>query len=129
MVVSEQPSPDIYDNYMSEVWNKHLDVPLVLGEAPVSSPPPMDHLAKAESIQPWVDPEERVTINFQDASNLNAEVISCTKYVVELGLETFLPHYRQKVVVPLREVTISTDPGRYTRNLDRPFQREATTDH
>lgn len=81
-------------------------------ETPVSSSPPIDHLAKSEAIQPWVDPEERVTVDFQDASNLNAEVMFWTVYVVELGLETFLPHYRQKVVVPLREVTISTDSGR-----------------
>lgn len=94
------------------------------GKTPVSSPPPIDHLAKAEAIQPWVDPEERVTVDFQDASNLNAEVISCAEYVVELGLEIFLPHYRQKIVVPLREVTISTNPGRYTRNPAPPFQNE-----
>jgi hypothetical protein len=94
------------------------------GVMPDSSPPAVDYLAKAEAIRPWVDPEERVTVDFQDASELNAEVISCTDYVVELGLETFLPHYRQKVVVPLREVTIRTDPGRYTRNPDRPFQKE-----
>jgi phage/plasmid-associated DNA primase len=88
---------------------------------PGSSPSAVDYLAKAEAIRPRVDHEERVTV---DASELNAEVISCTDHVVELGLETFLPHSRQKVVVPLREVTISTDPGRHTRNPDRPFKNE-----
>lgn len=57
----------------------------------------VDRLAKVEAIQPWVDPEERVTVDFQNASDLNVGVISCTDYVVELGLETFMPHSRQEV--------------------------------
>ena len=97
---------------------------------PDSSPPAVDYWAKAEAIRPWVDPEERVTVDFQDASELNAEVISCTVYVVELGLETFMPHSRQKVVVPLREVTTSHGPWSIYEESRPSFSKgEASTDH
>ncbi len=77
---------------------------------------------KAEVIRAWVDPEERITVDFDDASGLNAEVIACTDHVVKLGLETPFPHYRQRVVVPLGRVTVSEDPSRYTRNPNRPIR-------
>jgi hypothetical protein len=70
---------------------------------PGSSPSAVDYLAKAEAIRPRVDHEERVTV---DASELNAEVISCTDHVVELGLETFLPHSRRlaRTLVDILEI-------------------------
>jgi hypothetical protein len=45
------------------------------GVMPVSSPAAIDYLANAEAIRPWVDPEERVAVDFQDPSELNAEVL------------------------------------------------------
>lgn len=81
-----------------------------------------ENRAKAERIRPWVHPEERVTVDFQDASGLSAEVLACSDHVVKLGLETRFPHYRQKFVVPLGHVTVSEDYTRYTRNPHRPLQ-------
>ena len=77
---------------------------------------------KARLIRPWVDPAERVTVDFLDVSGLNAEVLACSDHVVRLGLETRFPHYRQKVTVPLGRVTVSEDHSRYTRNPDKPLQ-------
>jgi hypothetical protein len=80
---------------------------------------------KAEAIRPWIHPEERISVDFEDAFNLNAEVIDCTTQIVTLRLEASLldiPHYHQNVVIPLRLVTLSEDPTRYTRNPDTPLR-------
>ncbi len=63
-------------------------------------------------------------MDFEDALNLNAEVVDCTTQVVTLRLEASrleLPHYHQNAVIPLRLITISEDPTRYTRNPDAPL--------
>jgi hypothetical protein len=92
----------------------------------VASPQrPSSNQKKAEAIKPWIDPEERISLDFEDAFNLNAEVVDCTTQVVTLRLEASvldLPHYYQNVVIPLRLVTISEDPTRYTRNPDTPLR-------
>lgn len=80
---------------------------------------------KMEAIRPWIHPEERVSVDFADAFNLNAEVVDCSVEVVTLRLESSvldMPHHYQNVVIPLREVTISEDPTRYTRNPDAPLR-------
>lgn len=80
---------------------------------------------KTEAIRPWVHPEERISVDFEDAFNLNAEVVDCTTEVVILRLEASmldLPHSHQNVAIPLRLVTISEDPTRYTRNPDAPLR-------
>ncbi|QPD04461.1 MAG: hypothetical protein Nkreftii_002235 [Candidatus Nitrospira kreftii] len=80
---------------------------------------------KAEAIRPWIHPDERISVDFEDALNLNAEVVDCSAQVVTLRLEATvldLPHYHENVVIPLRLVTISEDPTRYTRNPDAPVQ-------
>lgn len=80
---------------------------------------------KMEAIRPWIHPEERVSLDFDDARNLNAEVVDCSEEVVTLRLEANvldIPHHYQNVVIPLREVTISEDPTRYTRNPDAPLR-------
>jgi hypothetical protein len=85
---------------------------------------PSPNQKKAEAIRLWIDPEERITVDFEDALNLNAEVVDCTTQVVTLRLEASvldLPHYHENVVIPLRLVTISEDPTRYTRNPDAPL--------
>ncbi len=86
---------------------------------------PSPNQKKAEAIRPWIHPEERISVDFEDAFNLNAEVVDCTTQVVTLRLEASvldLPHYHQNVVIPLRLVTISEDPTRYTRNPDAPLR-------
>lgn len=78
-----------------------------------------------EAIRPWVHPEERISVDFEDAFNLNAAVVDCTAQVVTLRLEANvleIPHYYQNVVIPLRLVTVSEDPTRYTRNPDTPLR-------
>lgn len=80
---------------------------------------------KMEAIRPWMNPEERISLDFEDTFNLNAEVVDCTEQVVTLRLEASgleIPHHYQDVVIPLREVTVTEDPTRYTRNPDAPLR-------
>ena len=82
----------------------------------------LENEEKAGEIRQWINPDERVTVNFADEWNLNAEVIGCTDEIVHLSLETSLPHVKQPVSIPLREVTLAEDPSRYTRDPDRPLR-------
>lgn len=80
---------------------------------------------KIEAIRQWIDPEERISVDFEDAFNLNAEVVDCTTQVVILRLEANvleIPHHYQNVVIPLRQVRVTEDPTRYTRNPDAPLR-------
>jgi hypothetical protein len=80
----------------------------------------MDNRDKAQAIRTWVNPEERVTVDFEDERNLNAEVTACNEEVVELALETAFPHLRQEVSIPLGHIEIGEDRGKYTRDPDQP---------
>lgn len=82
----------------------------------------MDNTAKAQVIKPWVDPNERVTIDFVDEKNLNAEVTGCNEEVVNLALETAFPHIRQELTFPLGRVQVGEDSEHYTRDPDRPLR-------
>lgn len=82
----------------------------------------MTNEEKLQAIRPWIDPEERVTVNFLDEQGLNGEVTGCSDEIVDLSLETRIPHIKQHISVPLRLVEISEDPSHYTRNPDRPLQ-------
>ena len=82
----------------------------------------MTNKEKLESIQPWIDPEERITVHFLDAPDLNAEVTKCTEQLVDLSIETHVPHLTQKLSVPLNQVEVSEDTSHYTRDPDRPLQ-------
>lgn len=84
----------------------------------------MESVEKAASIRQWIDPEERVTVDFEDERDLNAEVIECDQQTVTLLLETAFPHYKQHVTLPLSMVSIGEDRSRYTRNPDKPIQYE-----
>ena len=64
----------------------------------------MDSHEKATLIQPWINEEERVTVDFVSEKDLNAKVLDCTDQVVELELETAVPHMKQRVILPLREI-------------------------
>ncbi len=89
------------------------------GEAP---PLAMSSREKARAIRPWVDPEERIRVDFEDAVNVTAIVRACTEDTVELELETAVPHHRQRGTVPLRLVEVGEDRGRYTRNPEKPLR-------
>lgn len=84
----------------------------------------MESVEKAASIRRWIDPEERVTVDFEDERDLNAEVIECDQQTVTLLLETAFPHYKQHVTLPLSMISIGEDRSRYTRNPDKPIQYE-----
>ena len=82
----------------------------------------MTNEEKLKAILPWIDPEERVTVNFLDEQGLNGEVTGCSDDIVDLSLETRVPHVKQHISIPLRCAEVSEDPSHYTRNPDRPLQ-------
>jgi hypothetical protein len=79
---------------------------------------------KAATIRKWIDPEERITVQFDDQRDLSAEVTSCTDQVVSLSLDTTVPHMRQEITLPLSAVEVSEDFSHYTRDPERPLKRE-----
>ena len=84
----------------------------------------MTNKKKQKHICPWINPEERITVNFLDAADLNAEVRGCTDLLVDLSIETYVPYMRQNIAVPLRQVTVSEDFSHYTRDPKRPLQQQ-----
>lgn len=82
----------------------------------------MTNHEKQKTIIPWIDPEERVTVHFQDERDLIAEVTGSSEESVELALETKVPHIRQRTSVLLRLTEVSEDLGHYTRDLEQPLQ-------
>ena len=82
----------------------------------------MTNEEKLKAIRPWIDPEERVTVNFLDEQGLNAEVTGCTDQLVDLSLETRVPHIKQHISVALRRTDVSEDFSHYTRDPDRPLK-------
>jgi hypothetical protein len=79
---------------------------------------------KAATIRKWIDPEERITVQFDDQGDLSAEVTGCTDQVVSLSLDTAVPHMRQEITLPLSAVEVSEDFSHYTRDPERPLKRE-----
>jgi hypothetical protein len=79
---------------------------------------------KAATIKQWIDPEERVTVRFDDQGDINAEVTGCTDQLVSLSLDTAVPHLRQEISLPLRAVEVAEDFSHYTRDPSRPLQRK-----
>lgn len=79
---------------------------------------------KLECIRPWIDPEERITVHFLDAPDLNTEVTKCTEQLVDLSIETQVPHITQNISVPLSQVEVSEDISHYTRDPERPLQHK-----
>jgi hypothetical protein len=70
----------------------------------------------------WIDSEERVTVHFLDAPDLNAEVTGCTDQLVDLSIETHVFHMKQHISLPLSQVEVSEDFSHYTRDPERPLQ-------
>ena len=79
---------------------------------------------KAAIIKKWIDPEERITVQFDDQRDLSAEVTGCTDELVSLSLDTAVPHMRQQISLPLSSVEVTEDHSHYTRDPDRPLQRK-----
>lgn len=77
---------------------------------------------KVALITPWINPEERITVQFDDQYDINTVVTDCSERLVDLELETNIPHIRQKLSLPLSEVEVSEDPSHYTRDPDKPLQ-------
>lgn len=83
----------------------------------------MDNGEKFLLIRPWINEEERVTVDFVNERDLNAQVLDCTDQVVEVELETALPHMTQRLTLPLRNIQVGEDRSHYTRDPDTPLQR------
>jgi len=84
----------------------------------------MTNEEKEQRIRQWIDPEERVTVHFLDAPDLNAKVTNCTDQLVDLSIETHVPYMTQHISVPLSQVEVSEDFSHYTRDPERPLQRQ-----
>jgi hypothetical protein len=82
------------------------------------------NVQKAEAIKPWIDPDERVTVQFDDERDLSAEVTGCTDQLVSLSLDTAVPHMRQEISLPLSSVEVAEDLSHYTRDPERPLTRK-----
>ncbi len=84
----------------------------------------MTNEEKETRIRSWIDPEERVTVQFLDAPDLNSTVTDCTDQLVDLSIETHVPYLRQRISVPLSQVEVAEDFSHYTRDPERPLQRQ-----
>ena len=84
----------------------------------------MDSAAKCEKIREWIDPEERVTVDFLDEKGLSAVVTGCTTEHVDLYIQTRFPHLKQTLSIPLSDVVIREDPTHYTRDPEKPLRYE-----
>jgi len=60
----------------------------------------MDKTTKLEAIREWIDPEERVTVDFDDENDLEAVVTGCTIEHVDLSIQTHFPHSSKPSVSP-----------------------------
>ncbi|MGH7183472.1 MAG: hypothetical protein ACREJN_16055 [Nitrospiraceae bacterium] len=84
----------------------------------------MTNEEKEQLIRPWIDPEERITVQYLDAPDLNTTVTNCTDRLVDLSIETPVPHMTQNISVPLSQVEVAEDSSHYTRNPERRLQRQ-----
>ena len=82
----------------------------------------MDSRAKLEAIREWVDPQERVTVDFLDEKGVTAVITECTNEYVVLSLEPRFLHLRQHLCVPMRQVEVGVDQTHYTRDRERPLR-------
>jgi hypothetical protein len=84
----------------------------------------MTNEEKEKRIRQWIDPEERATVHFLDAPDLNATVTNCITQLVDPSIETHVPYMTQNISVPLSQVELSEDFSHYTRDPERPLQRQ-----
>ncbi len=85
----------------------------------------MESSEKAEIIRRWIDPQERITVDFEDQRDLNAEVVECDGQTVTILLQTAFPHYKQHLTLPLSMLSVGEDKSHYTRDPDKPLQWKA----
>ena len=52
----------------------------------------MSRADKLAIITPWINPEERITVQFDDQHDINTVVAGCTERLVDLELETPCPY-------------------------------------
>lgn len=90
----------------------------------MDNPSAMSRADKLALITPWINPEERITVQFDDQHDINTVVAGCSERLVDLELETNIPHIRQKLSIPLSEIEVSEDPIHYTRDPSRPLQHK-----
>ncbi|MEP6934088.1 MAG: hypothetical protein ABI988_09135, partial [Nitrospirota bacterium] len=76
----------------------------------------MANKEKVKKIALWIDPEERGTVQFLDERDLSAEITDCNYELVDLSIETQVPHMRQRISVPLSPTEVSGDLSHYTRS-------------
>ena len=79
---------------------------------------------KAALIKKWINPDERITVQFDDQRDLSAEVTGCTDQLVSLSLDTSVLHMRQEISLPLSSVQVAEDHTHYTRDPERPLERK-----
>jgi len=84
----------------------------------------MTNEGKQKRIRQWINPEERVTVDFLDEPDLSATVTNCTDQLVDLSLETHVPYMTQQIAVPLSQIEVAEDFSHYTRDPERPLQRQ-----
>jgi hypothetical protein len=82
----------------------------------------MESSEKADIIRRWIDPEERVTVDFENEGDLNAEVVECDELTVTVVLETAFPHYKQHLTLPLSMLSVGEDKTHYTRDSEKPLR-------
>lgn len=83
----------------------------------------MSNEDKIKKIVQWINPDERVTVHFLDARDLNAEITGCNGELVDLSIETNVTHMKQRISVPLSRTELSEDLSHYTRDPERPLKR------
>jgi hypothetical protein len=84
----------------------------------------MDNAEKAALISRWINPDERITVQFDDQRDISGEVTACSNQLVDVALDTSVTHMRQKISIPLSDVEVSEDLSHYTRDPDRPLTRK-----
>ncbi|MGH7182506.1 MAG: hypothetical protein ACREJN_11070 [Nitrospiraceae bacterium] len=57
----------------------------------------MTNEEKEAHVRPWINPEERITVQVLDAPDLNAEVTGCNDTSVRLSIETHVLHMQQHI--------------------------------
>ena len=82
----------------------------------------MTNSQKAKLITPWINPDERITVDFTDVQGLNAQVSGCSEHVVDLIFQDSFPHMKDQVTIPLGNVHVGEDRRHYTRDPRSPLQ-------
>jgi len=82
----------------------------------------MQNPEKYEIIRKWIDPDERVTVDFLDEKDVSAAIIDGTTEHVALSIQTKFPHVKQHVSVSLGNVELGEDRNHYSRDPNRPLQ-------